>query len=58
MKIRLVIFAAVFSFSVPNAFAQQPDCKSIQDPKARLACFDSSGLYEKFGSAEVLRHTD
>jgi hypothetical protein len=43
MKMRLVMLTAAVSmgvFSVTNAFAQQLDCKSIQDPQARLACFD------------------
>ena len=45
MKMRLVMLAAAVSMGVvsaTNAFAQQPDCKSIQDPKARLECFDAA----------------
>ena len=46
MKIRLVvILAAAVSMglvSPTNALAQQTDCKSIQDPKARLECFDAA----------------
>jgi hypothetical protein len=45
MRMRLVMLAAALSMGVvsaPNAFAQQPDCKSIQDPKARLECFDAA----------------
>ena len=43
MRMRLVMLAAALSMGVvsaTNAFAQQSDCKSIQDPQARLACFD------------------
>ena len=50
MRMRLVMLAAVLSMSVvsaTNAFAQQPDCKSIQDPKARLACFDGAARAPK-----------
>jgi hypothetical protein len=44
MKMRPMIFAAEISMttiSAPNAFAKDQDCKSIQDPKARLECFDA-----------------
>lgn len=38
----LVAAAVVISvISMTNAFAQQSNCKSIQDPKARLECFDA-----------------
>jgi hypothetical protein len=50
MRMRLVMLAAVLSMDVvsaTNAFAQQPDCKSIQDPKARLACFDGAAKAPK-----------
>jgi hypothetical protein len=39
------LWIAAFSASIlsaTSAAAQQPDCKSIQDPKARLACFDGA----------------
>jgi hypothetical protein len=44
--------ALITAISVTNVFAQQSNCKSIQDPKARLECFDTSPIVQPKATAD------
>ena len=55
-RMKRCLFVVVLPVLSSPGYAQQPDCKSIPDPKARLECFDTAPTAKNGGLTKRFNH--